>query len=456
MTELPDEIRSLGDALKLSPENILLRKLYAQRLSAIGRHEDAEREWLAALQRHPDDFELRLELARTYRASSKRSHALALLENLVKRDRGAAPALVLQAQILLESGELDAARRAFARALEETPELAQDPIARRLGFEALASGTPEAPGALGAPTAAPIDEQPEREPDAPPFSELERPNIAFAEVGGMRQLKEEISIKILQPLLHPELFEAYGKKIGGGILLYGPPGCGKTLIARATAGEVKARFLSVGIHDVLDMWIGKSERNLHELFAAARRSKPCVMFFDEVDALGGKRTDMVTHAGRSIVNQFLSELDGVKDSNEGVLVLAATNAPWHLDSAVRRPGRFDRILFVPPPDDEARAAILRILLAGKPCDAIDHAAVAKRTSGFSGADLKAIVDQTIEVKLKSALQSGRPEPIRQKDLIECAARIVPTTKEWFATARNYALYSNQGGLYDDVAKYLKL
>src|SRR5207247_1448737 len=160
----------------------------------------------------------------------------------------------------------------------------------------------------------------------PPDTAIERPQITFKDVGGMDAVKEEIRMKIIFPLTHPELYEAYGKAIGGGILMYGPPGCGKTHLARATAGEVKAGFLAVGISDVLDMWIGNSERNLHSLFEQARRNAPCVLFFDEVDALGASRTDMKTSAGRHLINQFLSELDGVKASNEGVLILGATNA----------------------------------------------------------------------------------------------------------------------------------
>src|SRR5207253_7673484 len=128
----------------------------------------------------------------------------------------------------------------------------------------------------------------------------------------MDKVKEEIRLKIILPLEHPELFQAYGKKVGGGILMYGPPGCGKTHLARATAGEVKAGFLSVGINDVLNMWIGQSEHQLHELFEQARRNKPCVLFFDEVDALGASRTDMKQSAGRQLINQFLSEMDGVQ------------------------------------------------------------------------------------------------------------------------------------------------
>jgi len=137
-------------------------------------------------------------------------------------------------------------------------------------------------------------------------------------------------------------------------------------------------------------------------------------------------------------------------------MLAATNAPWHVDAAFRRPGRFDRILFVSPPDAEARAAILRIHLAGKPVESIDHEHLAKKTEGFSGADLKAVVDSAVEEKLRAAMKAGRPEPITTRDLVKAAGGIKASTKEWFATARNYALYSNQGGVYDDILKYLKM
>ncbi len=170
-----------------------------------------------------------------------------------------------------------------------------------------------------------------------PESKVERVKTTFADVGGMEALKEEIRLKIIYPLAHADLYAAYGKAAGGGILMYGPPGCGKTHLARATAGEIKAGFLSVGINDVLDMWIGNSERNLHELFEQARQNKPCVLFFDEVDALGARRSDMRTSGGRHLINQFLSEMDGIQSANDGVLVLAATNAPWHLDPGVSPP-----------------------------------------------------------------------------------------------------------------------
>jgi SpoVK/Ycf46/Vps4 family AAA+-type ATPase len=288
-------------------------------------------------------------------------------------------------------------------------------------------------------------------------SKIERVKTTFNDVGGMDELKEEIRLKIIYPLEHSDLYAAYGKSAGGGILMYGPPGCGKTHLARATAGEIQAGFIAVGINDVLEMWIGTSERNLHALFEQARENKPCVLFFDEVDALGARRSDMHGGSQRQLINQFLAELDGISSSNDGVLILAATNAPWHLDPAFRRPGRFDRVLFVPPPDKPARASILQILCRGKPgADSIDFAAVGAKTEHFSGADMKAVVDQAIEAKLAEAIKRGVPTPLTTKDLLAAAKSVKPTTKEWFSTARNHALYANQGGTYDDILKYLNM
>jgi SpoVK/Ycf46/Vps4 family AAA+-type ATPase len=356
---------------------------------------------------------------------------------------------LLYARLLFRSGEPQRAAQQYRRALEFDPALADAEFADQLGLSTATASTPEQPfeGKLAAAWDLPST-----------FAELdtEKPTLTFQDVGGMDAVKEEIRMKIVHPLQHPELYRAYGKPIGGGMLMYGPPGCGKTHLARATAGEIKATFLAVGISDVLDMWIGNSEKNLHELFEQARRSRPCVLFFDEVDALGASRSDLRHSGGRHLINQFLAEMDGVQDSNEGVLILAATNAPWHIDPAFRRPGRFDRVLFVPPPDSPARSAILRILLRGKPLADIDFDQLARRAEGFSGADLKAIVDLAVEDKLRQAIKEGIPKPLTTKDLQGSLGQVKPSTREWFATARNYALYSNQGGAYDDVLRYLKL
>ena len=285
---------------------------------------------------------------------------------------------------------------------------------------------------------------------------VENPGIDFSDVGGMDRVKKEIDLKIIQPLKNPEIYKAYGKKIGGGILLYGPPGCGKTHLARATAGEVKAKFINITISDVLDMWIGNSEKNLNQIFEYARRNTPCVLFFDEIDALGASRADMKQSGGRHLINQFLSELDGVDGNNDGILVLGATNAPWNLDPAFRRPGRFDRIIFVSPPDAESREVILKIKLKDKPVQDIDYKEIAKKAIEFSGADITAMIDIAIESKLEDAIKTGIPQPLTTKDLLNATKVHKASTKDWFNSAKNYALYANESGLYDEILAYLNI
>ena len=442
-----DELQTLREAVQLSPHNIPLRRHLGETLLKRGLAAEAEQEFRDALALAPDDAELKLGLARAFFHQSKASHALVIVEDLTKDADASGRAHVLHAKLLSGIGEVERAVRQYRRGVEKDPAAADLEFAARLGIGADEARSETVEGKVRSSW----DDDP-----APAAAEVERPTVRFADVGGMEAIKEEIRLKIIHPLQHPELYRAYGKAIGGGILLYGPPGCGKTHLARATAGEINAGFIAVGISDVLDMWIGNSERNLHELFEQARQNKPCVLFFDEVDALGASRSDMRQHAGRMLINQFLSEMDGIKASNEGVLILAATNAPWHLDSAFRRPGRFDRILFVPPPDAAARAAILRLHLRGKPVKDVDLDHLAKKTDGFSGADLRATVDLAVEAKLRQAMKSGVPQPLTTKDLAAAAGSQKATTREWFSTARNYALYSNQGGLYDEILTYLKL
>jgi ATP-dependent 26S proteasome regulatory subunit len=442
-----DAIKALRDALQFSPQNIPLRQHLGDTLLSMGLPEEAEKEFREALAIAPKNQSLMLGLARAFSQQNKDNHALALLETLTKTSDAHPKAFLLHAKLLFKTGEVEQSVFQYRRAVELDTSLKDAEFAERLGIGADSDEDEIVEGKVRSAW------EPE---SAAPRKEIERPKIAFKDVGGMGAVKEEIRMKIIHPLTHADLYKSYGKSIGGGILLFGPPGCGKTYLARATAGEIKSNFLAIGINDILEMWIGSSERNLHAVFENAREHKPCVLFFDEVDALGASRSDMKQHAGRQLINQFLSEMDGVNTSNDGVLILAATNAPWHLDSAFRRPGRFDRILFVPPPDAAARASILRLLCHGKPVEDIDYDHVAKKTVDFSGADLKAVVDVAVENKLREAMKAGIPKPLTTKDLVAAAATLKPTTKEWFASARNYALYSNQGGIYDDILQYLKL
>lgn len=452
----PDPLQPLRDALAVTPGNAVLRRLVADQLTDRGDAAEAIALLREGLHAAPRDRGLSEALVRAFHAAGKDSEAAVLLESLAGAADASPAFRMLAARVFLASGDPDRARGEYRRAVEGDASLADEDLARRLGV----APQPAAPPGGGGDEDDVDDEGRVRVRESGGSADgrlqVERPALTFADVGGLDALKDDLRMKVIHPLAKPELFRAYGKTVGGGLLLYGPPGCGKTYMARATAGEAKIAFLAVGLEDVLDMWFGNSEQKLHAVFQLARRSAPCLLFFDEVDALGGSRSDLRHSSGRNLVNMFLQEMDGAKHANDGVLVLAATNAPWHVDSAFRRPGRFDRTVFVPPPDDPGRADILRALLRGKPVADIDHAKAAAKCPGFSGADLSAVVAAAVEAKLREALRTGTPAPITTRDLIDAAKSVKPSTREWFATARNHALYANEGGLYDDVLRYLDL
>jgi SpoVK/Ycf46/Vps4 family AAA+-type ATPase len=285
--------------------------------------------------------------------------------------------------------------------------------------------------------------------------DVERVGLRLSDVGGMAEVKARLEASLLAPLRNPELARLYGKSLRGGLLLYGPPGCGKTFIARAVAGEMGARFLAVSLADVLDMYIGQSERNVRELFEVARRNSPCVIFLDEVDALGQKRSQQRNTGGRGSVNQLLSEMDGLNDNNEGVFVLGATNHPWDVDVALRRPGRFDRMLLVLPPDEPAREAILRYHLRDRPIANVDARKLAQKTDSFSGADLAYVCKIAAERALLDSARSGVVRMIEMGDLNAAVREVRPSIGPWLGTARNVAQFANQDGTYDDLLAYLR-
>jgi SpoVK/Ycf46/Vps4 family AAA+-type ATPase len=284
---------------------------------------------------------------------------------------------------------------------------------------------------------------------------VEKTTLNLADVAGMDQVKRRLNLAFLAPLRNPDMMKMYGKNLRGGLMLYGPPGCGKTFIARATAGEMGARFVSIGLSDVLDMYIGQSERNLHEIFETARRNAPCVLFFDEIDALGRKRSQMRNSAGREVVNQLLAELDNVNNDNHGVFVLAATNHPWDVDSALRRPGRFDRTLLVLPPDGSARETIIRYHLSAKPVEGVDISWLGGKTEGYSGADLAHLCESAAELAMEESMASGKPRPLSQADFKSALKDVKASTRPWFETARNYAMFANEGGAYDELLEHLR-
>jgi transitional endoplasmic reticulum ATPase len=427
-------INSLKEALKYSPGNIPLKKHLAETLVSASRLEEAEKEYKELLAM-TDTPEIKISLANVFFLQGEYSACNVILEALIHSGYSSFETLILHARALLKEHAIQNAQEAYRKALLLNPSFRDEELDSALRLSSM------------------VAEQHEDDFESP-F--IERADINFDDVGGMSGIKKEIELKIIKPLQHPELYKAYGKKIGGGILLYGPPGCGKTFIAKATAGQVNARFISVGLNDILDMWIGNSEKNLHNIFETARANTPCVLFFDEIDALGASRSDMKQSSGRHLINQFLQELDGLDGNNEGLLILGATNTPWHLDTAFRRPGRFDRIIFIPPPDAEARASIFRLKLKNKPVEAPDFNTLAAKTENYSGADIEAIIDIAVEEKLEAAFVDGVPKPLTTKDLLAAAKKHKASTSEWFSTAKNFALFANDAGLYDDILTYMKI
>jgi SpoVK/Ycf46/Vps4 family AAA+-type ATPase len=389
----------------------------------------------AAVEAAPDDVALRLHLAELLSAAGNREEAVREAAQVLVRDPQNETALRLVAggQIAAEppSGEEDADD-------EETP----DDLLKRLDAE-FADVVPP----MFADAAA-------EEPEESAY-DTEAAGVRLADVGGMEQVKARLEAAFLAPLRNPELGKLYGRSLHGGLLLYGPPGCGKTFIARALAGELDASFLPVSLADVLDMYVGQSERNLRDVFELARRTRPCVIFLDEVDAIGQKRSQMRNTAARGTVNQLLSEMDGLRDNNEGVFVLGATNHPWDVDVALRRPGRFDRTVLVLPPDAPAREAILRYHLRNRPIANVDTRKLAEMTDGYSGADLAHVCDTAGERALLDSASSGTVRMIEMRDLEAALTEVRPSIGPWLQTAKNVAQYANQDGSYDELLAYLR-
>lgn len=264
---------------------------------------------------------------------------------------------------------------------------------------------------------------------------VKKPTMKFSDIGGLEEVKEEIRIKIIEPFKHPEVFKYFGKKAGGGILMYGPPGCGKSMIAEATAGEAEASFFNVKASDLRSKYVGETERNIAKLFDEARKNQPAIIFFDEFEALGTDRNSADPYT-KSAVSELLTQMNGVGTKDSQILLIAATNVPWDIDVALRREGRFGTSIFIPPPDMYARYAILEKKFEKRPLEqGTNLLEVAIRTKGFSGADLTALVERATDIPLKECLKTKNKRPINQIDLTESLLNFHPTTQEWFKIAK---------------------
>ena len=278
------------------------------------------------------------------------------------------------------------------------------------------------------------------------------PDIGFDDIGGLEDVKEEIRKAIIYPFTHKELYQMYGQKAGEGILLYGPPGCGKTMMAKAAAKECGADFISVKTSSIVSKWVGASEKNIKQIFDTARESERAIIFFDEIDSIAGRRSAGEDYS-RRVVNELLAQMDGVDTAEDDLLILAATNEPWLIDTALRRPGRFSKMVYIPEPDLKARAAIFKIHLKKRPVsDDLDLEKLAEVTESYSGADIAAICKEAADIPLGEALRGAEPRKIGMKDFLKVLEGRKPSILSWYVEARAQIKRTGEEEVFEGIMR----
>lgn len=274
-------------------------------------------------------------------------------------------------------------------------------------------------------------EDDEEAPDASEWMLDEKPDVGFDDIAGLADVKEEIRLKMIYPLRHPEVAAEYGQSAGGGILLYGPPGTGKTMIAKAIAKEIEASFFVISAAQILSKWVGEAEQRIKALFTAAKEEDCSVIFMDEIEAMVPKRGSNSSTVMARVVPQILQELEGFDRGVERTLLfVGATNKPWMLDEAMMRPGRFDTRVYIGLPDPPARRKMLELYLEGKPLDdAIDFDELCGMLDGYSGADIREICTKAASLPFREWIANGsdgKPRLVTMDDAIEIAGSIQPS------------------------------
>jgi SpoVK/Ycf46/Vps4 family AAA+-type ATPase len=358
------------------------------------------------------------------------------------------------ATVLLEAGRA-------AESLEHSSAVLALEPGQRQAVELAGRATAALPeAALSAPapylTAAPEPQYRGATVDQWVLGEVEEPRTTLADVAGMPAIKRWLSTAFLSSLRDPQMRRLFGRSLRGGLLMYGPPGCGKTFLARALAGELEAGFLGIDLAHVVDMWLGYSRRSIHEIFETARAAAPCLLYLDQLEAIGPRRAGRRHSIGRGVVDQLVAELYSASEEHEGVFVIAATEHPWDVDALLRQPGRLDHRLLVLPPDLEAREVITRGVLAGRPlADDLDLGALAARTDKYSAADLAQLCESAAAAALEASMVSNSSRPIALADFTRGLHEIRPSTPSWFDLARDYARFAAEPGSYDDLVTYLR-
>ncbi|MCH9647359.1 MAG: AAA family ATPase [Deltaproteobacteria bacterium] len=435
--ELNDEVLSaLLQAVKVSPDSAPLRRHYAEVLLNRGYMKEAEAEFHKALDLDPADAATKLGLARALHSQNQHSNALLLVKQVIRQSNRPAKAYILYARLLLALGSVSKAATEYRKGIDEFPEAFDSDLASTLGIPDIPQDSDESDDATSpaSATSSGIASSPSvagsgsnlRLPGQKAIRQLFSgpPGLGFSQVGGMGQLKHELDLLLVRPLRDPAFTDAFSHGLESRLLLYGPPGSGKTHLARALAGELLAPFLMVNLQDLEDVWGEDGAAFLAEIFRQAKDHSPTVLLLQEAE-----------NADRILTQQLLKELDDVPRGTAGPLVLLTSDTPWSLPSALLRSERFDRRLFLPPPTPHDRTEVLRLLCLGKPQRFLSHAAVAEATEGFSARDLRVLVDNSLRQKLRQSLEKGQPTPLATGDLVRTAEHMEGSINPWLAQAR---------------------
>jgi len=427
-------IEEYTKALEFDPQNPII---YNNRGDAYYRKQDFQKAII--------DYDKAISLHKEYlKAYYNRGLAYACLEdyekavedftNVLKINPDFADAYHVRGLAYEYLNKLDEAIADFQKALELNPELDEAKAHLEIVKAKKESGA-TTPGASAGMEAG--GGQPGQQQGINAIKLLSKPKINFNDVAGLNKLKEEIREAAVYPLVKPELAKKYGKIGGGGILLYGPPGCGKTYIVKATAGECSSAFINAKISDILDMYVGQTEKNIHNIFETARKNTPCIIFFDELEALGGRREEMTgaSQYMKMAVNQLLYEMDGLEANNANILVIGATNAPWDVDPALRRSGRFGKTIYIPEPDFASRYAMLKLHSRKLPITPLmPWFFIAFATYGYASADIKMVVEEAAARPWREAFKTGRERLINPLDFFFAILKKNSSLTPWYAQA----------------------